>query len=96
MYVERVPNRGARPTVLLRESFREGCRVRERALANRTRWPPRQIEALRAVLAGATHLGKFGDAFEFVRTSFVTRIEPSTSRPSHQIFVINRRHGRVA
>ena len=34
MHVDVVPNRGSRPAYLLRESFREGAKVRKRTLAN--------------------------------------------------------------
>jgi transposase len=54
MHVEWVPNRNSRPTILLREGWREGGRVRKRTLANLTRWPPEQIESLRRVLRGET------------------------------------------
>ena len=52
MHVEWVPNRGRRPTVLLRETWREGTRVKKRTLANLTDWPEEKIEALRRVLRG--------------------------------------------
>ena len=70
MYVERVPNRGSRPTVLLRESFRAGPSVRKRTLANLTDWPEAKVEALRAVLGGATasKVAPLEDAFDVVRT----------------------------
>ena len=34
MYVERVPNRNSPPAILLRESYREGDKIRKRTLAN--------------------------------------------------------------
>jgi len=69
MYIERVPNRNSRPAILLRESFREGQRVRKRTIANLTDWPPAKIEALRAVLHGQTKLGEpLEAAFEIVRS----------------------------
>ena len=68
MYIETVPNRGSRPAVLLREGKREGKRVVKRTLANLSDWPPDQVEALRAVLKGATQVGKIEDAFEITRT----------------------------
>jgi transposase len=69
MYIETVPNRKSRPAVLLREGWREGNKVKKRTLANLTDWPREKIEALRAVLRGATHLaGKLEDSFEIVRT----------------------------
>ncbi len=54
MYVAEIPNRSSPPAILLRESYREGGKVKTRTLANLSRWPPEQIEALRRVLAGET------------------------------------------
>jgi hypothetical protein len=54
MHIETVPNRKSRPTILLREGWREGKHVRKRTLANLTHWPPQQIESLRRVLQGQT------------------------------------------
>jgi len=52
MHVDVVPNRGSRPAYLLRESFREGSKVRKRTLANLSSLPNEQIFAIRAVLRG--------------------------------------------
>lgn len=52
MHIHIVPNRGSPPTVLLRESYREGAKVRKRTLANLSSLSAAQIEAIRAVLAG--------------------------------------------
>ena len=52
MHVEWVPNRNSRPTILLRETWREGKQVKKRTLANLTGWPEEKIEALRKVLRG--------------------------------------------
>ena len=52
MHIHIVPNRGSPPTVLLRESFREGASVRKRTLANLSSLPMAQIEAIRSVLLG--------------------------------------------
>jgi hypothetical protein len=52
MHIDVVPNRGARPTYLLRESYREGSKVRKRTLANLSSLSDEQIAALRAVLRG--------------------------------------------
>lgn len=54
MHIETVPNRNSRPCILLRESYREGAKVRKRTLANLTHWPPQLVEDLRALLRGAT------------------------------------------
>src|SRR5512135_1138274 len=50
MYITRVPNRSSPPAVLLRESYREGGKVKTRTLTNLTGWPDAQVEALRRVL----------------------------------------------
>jgi Transposase DDE domain len=52
MHIDVVPNRGARPAYLLRESYREGARVRKRTLANLSALSEAQIFAIRAVLRG--------------------------------------------
>ena len=52
MHVHVVPNRGAAPTVLLRESYREGTKVGKRTLANLSRLSAAQIAAIRAALRG--------------------------------------------
>jgi hypothetical protein len=52
MYVPRVPNRGSPPAILLRESYRDGAKVKTRTLANLSRWPEAKVEALRRVLKG--------------------------------------------
>ena len=52
MYVERIPNRNSPPAILLRESYRDGDKIRKRTLANLSDWPAPKIEALRSVLRG--------------------------------------------
>jgi len=66
MYVTVVPNRRSPPATLLRESFREDGKVKNRTIANISDWPPEQVEALRAVLKG--DLASVGSAPE-VETS---------------------------
>jgi transposase len=68
MYIERVPNRGSRPAVLLREGWREGGKVRKRTLANLTDWPEHRIQALSAALKGESVAGDLREAFEIVRS----------------------------
>ncbi|MGA9391787.1 MAG: IS1634 family transposase [Candidatus Sulfotelmatobacter sp.] len=53
MYVATVPNRTSPPAVLLRESYRQGGRVRTRTLANISHLASQQIEALRSALTGS-------------------------------------------
>ncbi len=50
MYVTRVPNRSSPPAILLRESYREGGRVKTRTLANLSNWTGAKVEALKRVL----------------------------------------------
>jgi len=50
MYVASVPNRNSPPAFLLRESFREGGKVKSRTIANITHLRPQQIDALRRAL----------------------------------------------
>jgi transposase len=52
MHIESVPNRGSHPTILLRQSYREGKAVRKRTIANLTQLPPDAIDALRRTLRG--------------------------------------------
>ena len=50
MYVERIPNRNSPPAILLRESYRDGDKIKKRTLANLSDWPAARVEALRRVL----------------------------------------------
>src|ERR1700757_2795513 len=52
MYVAVVPNRGSPPAILLRESYREAGKTKNRTLANLSRWPAERVAQLRAVLRG--------------------------------------------
>lgn len=52
MYIDIVPNRSSPPAVLLRESSREGGKIRKRTLANLSALPPEAVEILRRVLKG--------------------------------------------
>jgi len=68
MYVTSIPNRGSPPAILLRESYREGGKVKNRTLANLSNWSAERIEALRQALKGGSVAGKLSDAFEIVRS----------------------------
>jgi transposase len=52
MHIHIVPNRNSAPTVLLRESYRDGPKVCKRTLANLSSLSSAQVEAIRATLAG--------------------------------------------
>src|SRR5712672_2772353 len=66
MYVAVVPNRGSPPAILLRESYREAGKTKNRTLANLSGWPAEHIEQLRAVLRGDKLLPA-AEAVEIVR-----------------------------
>jgi hypothetical protein len=66
MYVTIVPNRDSPPAVLLRESYRDGDKVKNRTIANLSKWPSEKVEALRAVLRG-DRLVPAGEGLEIVR-----------------------------
>jgi hypothetical protein len=69
MYVVAVPNRNSRPAILLRESYRDGERVKNRTLANLSTWAPERVDALRQVLRGQpVSAGRLEGAFEIVRS----------------------------
>ena len=52
MYVAVIPNRGSPPAILLRGSYREDGKTKNRTLANLSGWPAERIDLLRAVLRG--------------------------------------------
>lgn len=53
MYIEEVPNRNSPPAILLRESRREGGKVKKKTIANLSDWPADLVEALKKLLKGA-------------------------------------------
>src|SRR5215469_2709036 len=67
MYITRVPNRNSPPAVLLRESYREGGKVKNRTLANLSSWPEAKVEALSRALKGLPPAGLEG-TFEVTRS----------------------------
>jgi len=68
MYVTRVPNRGSPPAVLLRESYREGGKVKTRTLANLSRWPEHKVDKLQRALKGPPPAISLSEAFEITRS----------------------------
>ncbi|MDR2705531.1 MAG: IS1634 family transposase, partial [Planctomycetaceae bacterium] len=53
MYVAKIPNRGSRPTYLLRESYREDGKVKNRTVGNITSLSPEKIAIISQVLQGS-------------------------------------------
>jgi hypothetical protein len=68
MYVARVPNRGSPPAVLLRESYREAGKVKNRTLANLSAWPDAKVDALARVLKGQQPAAALEGSFEITRS----------------------------
>src|ERR1700687_1396841 len=68
MYVARVPNRGSPPAILLRESYREGGKVKDRTLATLSRWPEHKVDALSRALKGLPPARDLSEAFEITRS----------------------------
>ena len=52
MYIESVPNRNSPPAILLRESYRDGAKIKKRTIANLSDWPGEIVEGLRTLLRG--------------------------------------------
>ena len=68
MYIAKVPNRGSPPAILLRESYREGGKVKNRTLANLSRWPEEKVDALAAVLKGRAITASLPGSFDVIRS----------------------------
>ncbi len=71
MFVDVVPNRNSRPTILIRQAYREGGKARKRTLANITKLPPDAVEKIRKILRGADPADapvKLEDAFTISRS----------------------------
>ena len=68
MYVVKVPNRGSPPAILLRESYREDGKVKNRTLANLSSWSEAKVEALARVLKGQPPPADLDGAFEITRS----------------------------
>jgi transposase len=67
MYIAEIPNRSSPPAFLLRESYREGDKVKNRTLANLSHLPRKQIETLRRAFKGE-ELVPVEELFEITRS----------------------------
>jgi len=68
MYIDIVPNRNSPPAVLLRESYREGGKVKKRTIANLSKLPMDVIDQLRIVLRGGHAIESFEESIEVLRS----------------------------
>jgi hypothetical protein len=80
MHIDVVPNRGSRPAYLLRESWREGKKIRKRTLANLSSLADGQIEAIRRVLRARSRRGGgalrghgLGNCFRFLKQASISQ-----------------------
>lgn len=67
MFIEIVPNRTSPPAVLLRESWREGGKVKKRTLANLSKLPMPVVQGLRTLLKGGVAFADAGEAVSIRR-----------------------------
>jgi hypothetical protein len=65
MHIHIIPNRTSPPTVLLRQSYREGSKVKKRTIGNLSDLPMDQVELIRLVLRGVDLMPASG-AWEIV------------------------------
>ena len=68
MYIEHVPNRNSPPAILLRESYRDGNKVKKRTLANLSSLPAEVIEGLKVLLRGGVAVPSAEEAFVIERS----------------------------
>ena len=68
MYIERIPNRNSPPAVLLRESYREGGKVRKRTLANLSKLPTETVDDLKILLKGGKAVEDLEETFKIIRS----------------------------
>ena len=68
MYIEAVPNRHSPPAILLRESYREGGRVKKRTLLNLSDWPADRTAGFKMLLKGGTVIPSDQQAITIIRS----------------------------
>ena len=68
MYIEAVPNRDSPPAILLRESYREGGKVKKRTLLNLSDWPQDRIAGFKRLLKGGTVIPGDQQAITIIRS----------------------------
>src|SRR5215469_4399616 len=68
MYIESVPNRGSPPAILLRESYRDGGKVKKRTLLNLSDWPQDRIAGFKLLLRGGTVIPNDQQAITILRS----------------------------
>ena len=67
MFIERIPNRTSPPAILIRESYREGKKVKKRTLANISKLPEPMVAKIGDLLKGAEVATPIAETFEIHR-----------------------------
>ncbi len=68
MYIESVRNRNSPPAILLRESYREGGKVKKRTPLNLSDWPRERIAGFKALLKGGVVIPADQEAIAILRS----------------------------
>src|SRR6516225_5575562 len=68
MYIESVPNRASPPAILLRESYRDGGKVKKRTLLNLSDWPRERIAGFKMLLKGGTVIPQDQNSITIIRS----------------------------
>ena len=92
MHIDIVPNRNSKPAVLLRESYREGGKVRKRTLGNLSSLPMEQVLATRRALGVTVNdvaLATVAGALR--RYCRAVGIDPETLRGVRALVPVNNR-----
>ncbi len=99
MHIEAVPNRKSHPTILLRESYRAGDKVKKRTIANLTHWPRPLVEGLRTLLRGGVALARADEALTISRSlphGHVAAVLGTVERIGLATLLTERRGGRAS
>jgi hypothetical protein len=99
MHIEAVPNRKSHPTILLRESYRAGDKVKKRTIANLTHWPRPLVEGLRTLLRGGVALARADEALTISRSlphGHVAAVLGTAERIGLATLLSERRGGRAS
>ena len=65
--VDIIPNRNSPPAVLLRQSWREGKKIRHKTIANLSKLPPALVDRIRTVVKGGIALRSLDEAISLRR-----------------------------
>ena len=74
MYIDIIPNRKSPPAVLLRESVREGSKIRKQTLANLSALSMSQVESIRRILKGEK-LMPIEDRFQIIASAHCGHVD---------------------